>query len=74
MREKKLWEKTEVSTRNCYNALVVQEWLQGSLIFCRRGWDVFDGQQRRVNLGRVSARGVLFSSCRECPSFDNEWD
>ena len=100
--EQRMWEKTEVSTRNCYNAINCQ-----GTVYCRIGiygepgqtwyvdyqgevipfsnstlilkrqaqgdWSLYDSDNNGLNTQRVASRGVLFSSCRNCSNFDNDW-
>ena len=87
--EQRMWEKTEVSTRNCYNAVNCQ-----GAVYCRIGiygepgqtkkmntmsvvlpytWSLYDSDNNGLNTQRVASRGVLFSSCRNCSNFDNDW-
>jgi len=78
MKDKKMWEKTEVSTRNCYNAIVenggsINGTFQG-IISCRVGKRMFDGDNNKLNDKRVVSRGILFASCKDCSNFDNDWD
>jgi hypothetical protein len=78
MKDKKMWEKTEVSTRNCYNAIVenggsIDGTFQG-IISCRVGKRMFDGDNNKLNDKRVVSRGILFASCKDCSNFDNDWD
>jgi hypothetical protein len=84
MKDKKMWEKTEVSTRNCYNAVVRNEGsIEGtfqSIVSCRIGGvegrtlSIYDGDSNKLNDKRVASRGILFASCKNCSNFDNDWD
>ncbi len=78
-----MWEKTEISTRNCYNAIVESE----GIVSCRVGkeredWSkvgnktlfLYDGDNKKLTDKRVDSRGILFASCKNCPDFDNNWD
>ena len=78
MKDKKMWGKDEVSTRNCYNAIVenggsINGTFQG-IISCRVGKKMFDGENNKLNDKRVASRGILFASCKNCSNFDNDWD
>ena len=85
MKDKKMWEKTEVSTRNCYNAVSRRIHPCQSIVSCRivggkpllGGRDylnLYDSDNNRLSDKRVASRGILFASCRECSNFDNDWD
>jgi len=75
-KNEQMWEKTEVSTRNCYNAVNCQ-----GAVYCRIGiygepgqtWSLYDGDNNGLNTQRVASRGVLFASCQNCSNFDNDW-
>ena len=77
MKNKEMWEKTEISTRNCYNAVV-----QNGIVSCRVYEDssssepdvLYDGNNNKLNDKRVASRGILFASCKDCHNFDNDWD
>ena len=78
MKDKTMWAKAEVSTRNCYNAVVINGGsingtFQG-IISCRVGKKMFDGKNNKLNKKRVASRGILFSSCKNCSNFDNDWN
>ena len=77
-KNEQMWEKTEVSTRNCYNAIVENTGsINGTflgIISCRVGKRMFDGDNNKLNDKRVVSRGILFASCKDCSNFDNDWD
>jgi len=86
MKNKEMWEKTEISTRNCYNAVVrnggsIDGTFQG-IVSCRVYEDasssepdvLYDGSNNKLNDKRVASRGILFASCKDCHNFDNDWD
>ena len=72
----KMWEKTEVSTRNCYNAMVGkgESRISGGIVSCRLGEEMTDSTNSKLEEKRVVSRGVLFASCKNCLHFDNRWD
>ena len=85
----KMWEKTEVSTRNCYNAMVgkgetsrpvlpshyaPRSRISGGIVSCRLGEEMTDSTNSKLEEKRVVLRGVLFASCKNCLHFDNKWD
>jgi|TARA_Y100000310_G_scaffold334175_1_gene413285 hypothetical protein len=78
MKNNEIWGKAEVSTRNCYNAIVGNgDSIDGTFqatVDCRVGKKMFDGDNNKLNDKRVASRGVLFASCKKCADFDNEWD
>ena len=74
MKDKKMWGKTEISTRNCYNAIVENGGSIKGIISCRVGKKMFDGENNKLNDKRVASRGILFASCKNCSNFDNDWD
>ena len=90
MQNKEMWEKTEISTRNCYNAIVQNggegtfqrgEFSCYNVVSCRIGGELgnkplflYDGDNNKLAYNRVISRGVLFASCKKCADFDNEWD
>ena len=55
----------EVSTRNCYNAIV-----KDGKVTCRKGhWD------KPLNLGYIlwGKEGKLAKACIDCADMDNKW-
>jgi|TARA_Y100000310_G_scaffold130679_1_gene129812 hypothetical protein len=78
MKDKKMWGKDEVSTRNCYNAIIenggsIDGTFQG-IVSCRVGKEILDTDNNKLNDKRVASRGILFASCKNCSNFDNDWD
>ena len=71
MKKKEMWEKAEISTRNCYNAIV-----QNGIVSCRLSTPVplWDGKNNKLTDRRVASRGIIFASCKDCSDFDNDWD
>ena len=85
MKNKEMWEKAEISTRNCYNAIVENggegtcqrgEFPCYNIVSCRvsRAVPLCDGKNNKLHDRRVASRGILFASCKDCPDFDNDWD
>ena len=79
MKTDKMWSKTEISSRNCYNCLT-----DGEIVGCRKGHSlespVIINIRRGVSVYKPLERQAvehyarLFHCCKNCLDFDGVWD
>jgi hypothetical protein len=66
IREPEMWDKDEVSTRNCFNCKVYAD---SSYLTVKCGV----GHELKAQYNGVVCLPKLLKACINCPDFDNDW-